>query len=415
MASEREKISHVFRRLGFGTQPELVESADSLDAALTDALDLSVPAEPLPQLEPPLDAEAIRDRSQTRQLLGYWLRQLAFSPRRLEERLVWFWHDHFATDLRKVQVPYLMYQQHLTVRQHATGSFADLLHAIAIDPAMLIYLDGTRNAADALNENFGREVMELFTMGRGNYTEDDVVAASRAFTGWVVMRPGGRAERLVDAAPWSAQFIPFRHDAGTKTLLGQTDTFNSSEAIDVLLEQDATASYIAGKLFNELVGWWPDDATSGRIATAFRNSYSVIDLVAAIIAEPAFLSEEAIGTRVRSPLEKVVGIAQAFGLGDRAQRGIEESLRTMSYVPFVPPNVAGYPEGVRLLDPHRLIHTFDLVSMIPEGTAELSTSDLMARLGLFDISETTRRVLDAMPSGGGRLSLAINSPEFHVV
>jgi uncharacterized protein (DUF1800 family) len=415
MASERETISHIFRRLGFGTQPELVDSADSVDSALAAALDLSVPPEPPPLLEPPLDAAAISDRSQARQLLSYWLRQLAFSPRRLEERLVWFWHDHFATDIRKVKVPYLMYQQHLTLRQHATGSFADLLHAIAIDPAMLVYLDGTNNAADALNENFGREVMELFTLGRGNYTEDDVVAASRAFTGWIVLRPGGRAERLLDGEPWSAQFIPFRHDAGTKTLLGTTGNLDSSQAIEVLLEQDATASYVAGKLFNELVGWWPDDATTTRIAAAFRDSYAVVDLVEAIVTEPAFLADEAIGTRVRSPLEKVVGIAQSFGLASRAQRAIEGSLRTMSYVPFVPPNVAGYPQGTRLLDPHRLIHTFDLVSMIPDETPEFSTSELMARLGLFDISTTTRGVLDTAPAGGTRISLAINSPEFHVV
>jgi uncharacterized protein (DUF1800 family) len=271
-----------------------------------------------------------------------------------------------------------------------------LLHAIAIDPAMLIYLDGTNNAADALNENFGREVMELFTLGRGNYTEDDVVAASRAFTGWIVLRPGGRAERLLDGEPWSAQFIPFRHDAGTKTLLGTTGNLDSSQAIEVLLEQDATASYVAGKLFNELVGWWPDDATTTRIAAAFRDSYAVVDLVEAIVTEPVFL-------------------AQSFGLASRAQRAIEGSLRTMSYVPFVPPNVAGYPQGTRLLDPHRLIHTFDLVSMIPDETPEFSTSELMARLGLFDISTTTRGVLDTAPAGGTRISLAINSPEFHVV
>jgi uncharacterized protein (DUF1800 family) len=415
MASEREKISHVFRRLGYGTQPELIESVDNVDDALKVALDLTGVAAPPPQLAPPLDEEAIRDRSQIRQLVAYWLQQLARSPGRLEERLVWFWHDHFATDLRKVRVPYLMYRQHLTVREHATGSFADLLHAMAVDPAMLIYLDGTQNAADALNENFGREVMELFTLGRGNYSEDDVGAASRAFTGWIVLRPGGRAERLIDGEPWSAQLIPFRHDSGTKTLLGQTGTYNSAEAIGILLEHPSTAAYVGGKLFNELVGWWPNEDQSNRIATAFRRDYSTTDLVAAIVAEPAFLSEAAIGARVRSPLEKVVGIAQAFGLGNRAQRWVEYALQTLGYVPFVPPNVAGYPEGNRLLDPHRLIHTFDLVSLIPEDVAELSTSSLMARLGLFDISEPTRNVLDSVPPGGGRISLAINSPEFHLV
>lgn len=198
-------------------------------------------------------------------------------------------------------------------------------------------------------------------------------------------------------------------------MLGQTGEFNSADAIDILLEHPSTAAYVGGKLFNELVGWWPDEAESNRIGTAFRRNYSVIELVAAIVAEAAFLSDAAIGARVRSPLEKVVGLAQAFGIGDRTQRRVEHALHTLGYVPFMPPNVAGYPEGNRLLDPHRLIHTFDLVSLIPEDVPDLSTSKLMARLGLFDISEPTRNVLDSVPPGGGRLALAINSPEFHIV
>ena len=415
MATEQERISHVFRRLGYGSQPDLIESADSTAAAIASALDLSVPPADVPQLEPPLDQEAIRDRSQTRIVLAHWLNQLVSSPRRIEERLVWFWHDHFATDLRKVKVPYLMYRQHLTVRKHATGSFADLLHAVAADPAMLIYLDGAQNAVDSLNENFGREVMELFTIGRGYYTEDDVLEASRAFTGWVVLRAGGRAERLIDGEPWSAQFVPFRHDGNDKTLLGTTGPLDTAGAVDVLLEQDRTAEYVGGKLFYELVGYWPDSAVSQRIATAFRRDYSVLALVDAIVDEPAFLSDLAVRTRVRSPLEKAVGIAQAFEPTREAPGSLENTLRTMNYIPFVPPNVAGYPEGARLLDPHRLIHTFDFVSLLPQSVPELSTSDLMARLGIYDVSEQSRRVLDMAPAGPTRAALAVNSPEYHVV
>ncbi len=130
--------------------------------------------------------------------IAWWIGRMAGSDRMIEERLVWFWHDHFATSIAKVRVPYLMWQQHLTLRQHATGNYGELLHAISRDPAMLLYLDGITNAAQERNENFGRECLELFTMGRdGGYTQDDVVEASRSFTGWVVNIPGRPFARLL--------------------------------------------------------------------------------------------------------------------------------------------------------------------------------------------------------------------------
>lgn len=272
-------------------------------------------------------------------------------PRRIEERLVWFWHNHFATDVRKVKVPYLMYRQHLTLRQTATGSFADLLHAIAIDPAMLVYLDGAHNASDAINENFGREVMELFTMGRGNYTETDIIEASRAFSGWIVLRPGGRSTRFVEGEPWSAQFAPSRHDGGQKTLLGTTGRLDTAGAIDVLLDQPATARFVSAKLFRELVGKWPDDSTNQRIADIFRRDYQIMDLVEAIVSEPAFLADAAIWDKVRSPLEQAIGIVQAFGPADPAANVLLRTLRTVRYVPFAPPTLPAFPAGPGCSDP----------------------------------------------------------------
>src|SRR5262249_30042704 len=170
---------------------------------------------------------------------------MATSPRLVEERLVWFWHDHFATSLAKVRVPYLMWQQHLTIRAHATGNFGELLHAIARDPAMLIYLDGVTNSAQERNENFGREVLELFTMGRdGGYTEADVVAASRAFTGWTINLPGRRLTAVTPTVPaWAPMLVPRRHDTGSKTLLGTTGTLDTDSALDVVLNHPSTAAF----------------------------------------------------------------------------------------------------------------------------------------------------------------------------
>ena len=415
MVSESERISHVFRRLGYGAQPDLVSAAASTDEALATVLDLSAERDTSFSLEPPEDIEAAMDRGPTRALIAEWLRQLAAGPRRIEERLVWFWHDHFATDIRKVKVPYLMYIQHEFVREHAVGSFGDLLHGIATDPAMLVYLDGAQNRSEAINENFGREVMELFTLGRGNYTEDDVLAASRAFSGWILLRPGGRAAEVVEDDPWSSQFVPFRHDDGPKTLLGVTGPLDSTGAIDVLLDQERTAEFVGAKLFEHLVGLRPEPEAIARVARAFRREYEIMDLVTAIVEEEAFLSDTAILAKVRTPLEKAIGIAQAFGLDRESLGHLSEVLRTMGYVPMVPPNVAGFPDGESLLDPHRLVHTFDLSALVPRGVGALSSMEIMNRLGIFDVSADTMSVIDSVPGVGGRIALAINSPEHHLI
>jgi uncharacterized protein (DUF1800 family) len=334
--------------------------------------------------------------------------------------MTWFWHDHFATSVAKVRAPYLMYQQHLTLRQHATGNFADLLRAVAKDPAMLLYLDGITNAATERNENFGRECLELFTLGRdGGYTQEDVVAASRAFTGWVIAVPGRPAlEKL--GAPWSSVFVPRRHDAGTKTLLGKTGTFDLDGALEVILDHRATGEFVVTKLYRELVGLSPDRATVTTLAKNFRRNYEIMPLVTAIVQHEAFTSDAAVRVKYRSPVEKLVGIVQASGgAGDtarlqagRASGGVARALRTMSYLPFVPPNVGGFPKGARLTGPSNLVHSFDLVQAAAAPPRTRSVDDLFARFGIFDVSDTSRAVLARERDPGRRFVLAAASPEF---
>ena len=314
--SERERVSHVVRRLSMGAHPELLAGLDSTDAAIARALDLSAPAPVVPPMAPPASYKSQRP-VEIVGTISWWLDQMRSSPRLIEERLVWFWHDHFATSLAKVRVPYLMHQQHVTVRAHATTSFADLLHAVAKDPAMLLYLDGITNSKGKVNENFGRECLELFTMGiGGGYTQDDVVAASRSFTGWIANiqgRPFSQRLNALGIPPWQATFLKQRHDPGMKTLLGQTGAFDLDSALDVILRHPSTGRFVAGKLYRELIGLGADDATTARLGDAFARDWSIMGLVQAITAEPAFTSDAAVRSRVRTPVEKVVGIAQAGG------------------------------------------------------------------------------------------------------
>jgi uncharacterized protein (DUF1800 family) len=430
--SDRERVAHVVRRLSMGPHPAVVAELDDSDAAIGRALDLSGAAATPLTMTPPVDATRPEVRAIV-EPITWWLDRMTSPDRMIEERLVWFWHDHFATSLAKVREPYLMYRQHLTLRQHATGNFGALLKAMARDPAMLLYLDGITNAVGERNENFGRECLELFTMGRdGGYTQDDVVAASRAFTGWVVDLPGrkfsARLEQVTGVSPWDAVFVARRHDAGVKTLLGSTGAFDLDGALDVILDHPATAEFVAAKLYRELVGVGPDDTTVRALAKSFRADYEILPLVTAIVQRPEFTSDAAVRAKYRTPVEKVVGILQATG-GRAGEAGagvsvvgrggggrlLAQAMRTMSYLPFVPPNVGGFPKGARLVGPSNLVHTFDLVAATGTVPTTKKVDELFAALGVFDVSDTTRAVVEKQRDAGRRFALAVASPEYTVV
>ncbi|MGQ0802714.1 MAG: DUF1800 domain-containing protein [Actinomycetota bacterium] len=424
----REKVAHVVRRLSMGVHPDRLDALADTDAAIAAALDLA--AAPAPPLEMAVPTDYGNPQpGEIATAIGWWAGQMTISPRLVEERLVWFWHDHFATSIVKVRVPYLMYQQHLTIRQHATGNFADLLRAISRDPAMLFYLDGITNQARQVNENFGRECMELFTLGIGGYTQEDVVEASRAFSGWVVNVPGRRFTRD-DVPLWSAYFAPQRHDAGEKTLLGTTGALDMDGALDVILAEPATGRFVASKLYRELVGVEPDDKTAARLGDAFARDYAILPLVEAIVAEAAFTGDAAVRTKARTPVEKLIGLIQSVpgatlaagqggnGRGRNPQQSpLGRALRTMGYIPFVPPNVGGFPSGESLLGPHQLVHTFDLLGAIDAlpTTVPDDVDGLFARFGLFDVSARSRDVVAGEPDPGRRLALVFTSPEYAAI
>lgn len=414
MYSDAERTAHVLRRLSLGGQPGVIDGLASPHDAISFALDISAEPKTFPEMEAPASFDEARAPRRMLEAIGWWIDAAAEPTRLLEERLTWYWMDHFATSLRKVPLPYLLWQQHLTIRRHATGDFSELLYAVATDPAMLFYLDGTRNHKGAINENFAREVMELHTMGPGHYSQDDVLAASRAFTGWVVKVPGTRADVLApDLAAWAATFIRSRHDGGSKTLLGVTAEHDLASALDLLLDQPATRRFVAARLHAALVGLPADDTEVDRLAKAFAD-YEIMRLVEAIVTGPAFMSDDAIRSQIRTPFDRLLTITQTYGLARGLLQAVEAMLPAQQFIPFAPPNPAGYPSGTALLGPHALVHGFDLTSIIRAdevGDHDATGTAQLRRLGVRDVSEATRRAIASVASPAGQLALAVNAPE----
>ncbi len=270
-------------------------------------------------------------------LKAWWLREMIDTPTPLAERMTLFWHGHFATSQQKVVRSMAMWRQHEVLRAHALGSFRTLLHAVARDPAMLVYLDGANSRKEAPNENFAREVMELFTLGEasqgGGYTEQDIREAARAFTGWSVER-----------ADLSFRARPAFHDAGVKTVLGRSGSLDGDAVLDILLEQPAAARFIAGKLWRELVSPGPDPAELERVAARFRASdYDIAGLVRDLLLTDAFWSPAQRGTLVKSPVELLVGTVRQLGIVVPDTEPLARRAAQLGQNLLAPPNVKGWP------------------------------------------------------------------------
>lgn len=269
------------------------------------------------------------------QLRGWWVNEMLTTTSPLTEHMTLFWHNHFVSSQQKVKFAELMYRQNVTLRANALGHFGDLLHAIARDPAMVIYLDNAQNRKGTPNENFAREVMELFTLGEGHYSEQDIKEAARAFTGWSVDRDRG-----------SFVFRRFIHDFGPKTVLGRSGDLDGDDVLDILLAQPATAEFITRKLWREFVSPDPDPATVTRIATRFRNTrYDIKVVLYELLTSEAFYAKENRGVLVKSPIDLVVGSLRQFDLKPTEPVPFAVAAAAMGQNLFSPPNVKGWPGG----------------------------------------------------------------------
>lgn len=345
---------HLLARTSFAASPTDIDSfarltreqaADRL-LAWTDKPRITPP--PASVLDPVVPASQVRAMSveERRQfqntnvrrgidMRGWWLQEMVTTPSPLTEKMVLFWHNHFVSSLQKVRQPQYLYRQNVLLREHALGNFGALLHGIARDPAMVIYLDNASNRKGQPNENFAREVMELFTLGEGNYSERDIKEAARAFTGWSIN-------------PETGEFL-FRagaHDGGVKTVLGRSGNFDGDGVLDILLAQSQTAEFIVRKLWREFVSPEPDATEVRRMANVFRDSgYDIRAVLRALLTSEAFYAPQYRASLVKSPVDLVVGTLRQFQFttSDVVPFGLAAAQLGQNL--FSPPNVKGWPGG----------------------------------------------------------------------
>jgi len=268
-------------------------------------------------------------------LKAWWIGEMIATPAPFGERMTLFWHNHFVSSLRKVRAPQLMYQQLQLLRRHALGNFGDLLHGIVRDPAMLVYLDNASNRKAAPNENFARELMELFTLGEGHYTERDVKEAARALTG-----------ASIDGETGQFVFRRAAHDDGPKTILGRTGDFDGDDLAEILLAHPRTAELVVTRLWREFVSPEPDPGEVRRIAQRFRESrYDIRTALRLLFTSDAFYAPANRATLVKSPIELIVGTLREFSFDVGDPFPFVVFSRQLGQDLLAAPNVKGWPGG----------------------------------------------------------------------
>ncbi|HEX8202545.1 MAG TPA: DUF1800 domain-containing protein [Isosphaeraceae bacterium] len=338
------RVAHLHRRAGFAA-PWAVLQRDLKDgptASINRLLEGEPDAgdgTPAREFATLLDGMAARlgPSGGPARLQGIWLYRMIFTPHPLRERMTLFWHDHFATSITKVNNPALLQRQNAMLRAQALGSFRDLLGAMGTDPAMLAWLDATVNRKTHPNENYAREVMELFTLGRGHYTETDVQEAARAYTGRFVVGEQYRE-------------VPAQHDDGPKTVLGRTGPLRGEDVDRILLEQPACAEFLCGKLFGLFVSEVdpPPAGLIAPLAAALRASgYDIRVPVARILRSRLFFDRAARWRRVKAPVEFAVGTIRALEVlrPTAPAEALAEACARMGQGLYAPPSVAGWDGG----------------------------------------------------------------------
>jgi uncharacterized protein (DUF1800 family) len=370
--------AHLLRRAGFGGSP--ADIATYSDMGVHDAVDRllhfvpdSLPAQPDGDITYTFGPMADK-RQQRRAYLAaqlWYVNRLLQTPNPLRERMVYFWSNHFTSGLGQDGItPQMMVNQYNLFARYALGNYAQLTHEISKDPAMLLYLNNAQNRQQHPNENYARELMELFTLGVGNYTEEDVRQSARAFTGWTVNR------RMGDIV----QFVPQFHDDGVKTFLGRNGNFMADDIVNIIMEQPATGRYMAHKFARAFIYDNPEPELIDALATKFRSTgYNVAVLMSTILRSNVFYSERAYRSLIKSPLEIVIGAHKMLG-ATSVEPAALGALDRMSQTVMRPPNVAGWPGSALWLNTGTLLARVNYLNQL--ALAKASAMPNQGQMGM---------------------------------
>ncbi len=362
---------HLFRRAGFGAPLDELNKAvkDGQEATLDAVLNGQKGANAF--YNEALNVKGAEDNAgisiaqsnNAYNLRSWWLHVLWFSPHPLREKMTLFWHNHFVSSIAKVQSGVKMYNQNKLLRKYALGKFPAFLLDVSKDPAMLYYLDSNSNIKGKPNENYARELMELFTLGVGNYTEKDVQEAARAFTGW---HTNG-----VDKFEFNKNY----HEFGAKTVLGQKGEWKGDDVVRIVLEQKVCAPYLVRKFYRFFISENadPPDALLAPLADSFRKSdYDIAAVLGTILRSRHFFSEHAYRQRVKSPVEYALGAAIAAGFRSVNLGALSSQIDDMGQQLFGPPNVKGWPGGKSWLNTSTVIARHNFAHALSSGTSDIN-------------------------------------------
>lgn len=290
----------------------------------------------------------------------YWLYRMVNTDSPLVEKMTLFWHGHFATSYQKVREIPLMLRQNELFRKQALGSFRDLVEQVTKDPAMMLYLDTNNNRKGKPNENYAREVMELFTLGIGHYTEQDIREAARALTGW-----------SYDKKTDEVKFNPKQHDNGIKSFLGESGPLDEKNVIAILFKQEALPRFIAKKLLVYFAADNPTDDWVDKLAAVFAKNFNIRETLSFLFLSDDFYAEASQGALIKTPAEYVAGLVKAFDLP--LAKGFVQAMRKMGQELYLPPDVAGWRGGTAWLSSSSLLARYQFA----ESVAKRLSNDIL--------------------------------------
>ena len=395
-----EQARHLISRTGFGPEPDVIAELVGLTRQQAVTKLLVAPRNfltPQPVLKSFHQLRELRKadkknntrfknklfRKDTLAAKNWAVDQALSNPNALQEKMSWFWHNHFtSSSKRSGRSINLLMAQTLLIRQHALGSFSSLLASISHDPLMLIYLDGVNNRKEKPNENFARELLELFTFGEGHYTEKDIKEIARAFTGLKINNTTQKVVRNDN------QF-----DAGKKKIFGKRRNFNSNDVLHLILQQPRTAEFIAEKMWFEFISIEPHrKSTTDRWAKVFRNSkYDIADLIEAVLLDDVFWDPKYRGRLIKSPLDLVIGTLRSLDLEDKELplSILRTHLQRMGQNLYTPPNVKGWPGGIAWLDDVRLLRRQQFLRRLMRGNNNQPLTEKPSSMMSMAVTETS--------------------------